>query len=147
MTATEPQGFLKDDANIERLCGLAGVSRAGSYRRRGPSPPSREQTDLRDLIQRIALMDRHYGYRRIAVELRRQGLIVNAKRVLRLMRVDNLSALPGRAPTRPGPFVGWLEIMRTPAAPPLACSPGFRHGRFPPSLGLSRRNPACAASR
>ena len=30
MTAAEPQGFLKDDANIERLCVLAGVSRAGS---------------------------------------------------------------------------------------------------------------------
>jgi hypothetical protein len=76
MTATEPQGFLKDDANIERLCGLAGVSRTGFCRRRRPSPPSREETDLRGLIQRIALTDRHYGYRRIAVELRRQGLIV-----------------------------------------------------------------------
>ena len=93
MTAAEPQGFLKDDANIERLCVLAGVSRAGFYRRRGPNPPAREETDLRDLIQRIALTDRHYGYRRIAVELRRQGLIVNAKRVLRLMGADNLLSL------------------------------------------------------
>jgi len=45
---------------------------------------------LRGLIQRVALAKRHYGYRRIAQELRRPGLIVNAKRVLRLMRGDNL---------------------------------------------------------
>jgi hypothetical protein len=31
MIAAEPQGFLKDDANVERLCGLAQVSRAGFY--------------------------------------------------------------------------------------------------------------------
>jgi putative transposase len=99
MIAAEPQGFLKDDANVQRLCGLAQVSRAGYYRRRGPRPPAREEADLRDLIQRIALADRHYrhyGYRRIAVELRRQGLIVNAKRVLRLMRADNLLSLRAR---------------------------------------------------
>jgi hypothetical protein len=35
MIAVEPQGFLKDDANVRRLCGLADVSRAGYYRRRG----------------------------------------------------------------------------------------------------------------
>jgi hypothetical protein len=39
---------------------------------------------LRDLIQRIALEDRHCGYRRVTHALRRQGLTVNAKRVLRL---------------------------------------------------------------
>ena len=60
---------------------------------------AREDADLRDLIQRAALTNRHYGYRRIAQELRRQGLIVNAKRVLRLMREDNLLAL------RAKPFV------------------------------------------
>ena len=106
MTAAESQGFLKDDANIERLCVLAGVSRAGFYRRRGPNPPAREATDLRDLIQRIALTDRHYGYRRIAVELRRQGVIVNVKRVLRLMRADNLLSL------RATPFIPRTTISR-----------------------------------
>jgi transposase InsO family protein len=93
MIAAEPQGFLKDDANIARLCALGGLSRAGYYRHFGPHPPKREDADLRDLIQRIALEDRHCGYRRIAQTLRRQGLIVNAKRVLRLMREDNLLAL------------------------------------------------------
>jgi putative transposase len=96
MIAAEPQGFLRDEANVERLCGLAQVSRAGFYRRGGPRPPAREEADLRDLIQRVALADRHYGYRRIAKELARQGLIVNAKRVLRLMRADNLLSLRAR---------------------------------------------------
>jgi putative transposase len=106
MIAAEPQGFLENDANVARLCGLAGVSRAGFYRRRAPNPPAREEADLRDLIQRIALKDRHYGYRRIAAELRRQGLIVNAKRVLRLMRADNLLSL------RAKPFIPRTTLGR-----------------------------------
>jgi transposase InsO family protein len=36
---------------------------------------------------------RSYGYRRIAAQLRRDGLVVNHKRVLRLMRQDNLLCL------------------------------------------------------
>lgn len=67
---------------MRRLCSLAGVSRVGFYRRRGPNPPAREETKLRDFIQRVALKDRHYRYRRLTAELQRQGLIVNAKRVL-----------------------------------------------------------------
>ncbi len=97
--ADEPQGFSLDDANIRRLCALAEVSRSGYYRRHGPHAPAGEDADLRDLIQRIALADRHYGCRRVARELRRQGLVVNHKRVARLMREDNLLAL------RAKPFV------------------------------------------
>ena len=96
MIAVESQGFSQDDANIQRLCTLGHVSRAGYYRHFGPHAPARDDADLRDLIQRIALDHRHYGYRRIAQELRRQGLIVNAKRVLRLTREDNLLALRAR---------------------------------------------------
>jgi transposase InsO family protein len=94
MTSHEPQGFLQDDANVHRLCALGGVSRAGYYRHFGPHPQRRDDADLRDLIQQIALCDRHCGYRRIAWKLKREhGLIVNAKRVLRLMREDNLLCL------------------------------------------------------
>ena len=62
MTADESQGFLEDDANIRRLCALGGVSRAGYYRHFAPHAPAREDADLRDLIQRVALADRHCGY-------------------------------------------------------------------------------------
>jgi len=94
MTSHEPQGFLEDDASVQRLCALGGVSRAGYYRHFGPHPCARDDADLRDLIQRIALADRHCGYRRITWKLKREhALIVNAKRVLRLMREDNLLCL------------------------------------------------------
>ena len=36
---------------------------------------------------------RHYGYRRITAELRHRGMLVNHKRVARLMREDNLIAV------------------------------------------------------
>jgi putative transposase len=85
--------------DIQRLCLLGGVSRAGYYRHFEASAPLRADTDLRDHIQRIGLQRRHYGYRRIAAQLRREGVPVNAKRVLRLMREDNLLCL------RHSPFV------------------------------------------
>jgi putative transposase len=46
--------------------------------------------DLRTRMQRIALRWPAYGYRRVHAELLRQGWTINHKRVLRLLRVDNL---------------------------------------------------------
>jgi putative transposase len=96
VTADEPQGFPSDDANVRRLCALSGVSRAGFYRHLEPKLSARDDAELRHLIQELAIADRHQGYRRISVRLRREGLIVNAKRVLRLMREDNLLSLRTR---------------------------------------------------
>ena len=81
---------------VERLCALAGVSRAGYYRHWQVSAPRQEEAGLRDAIQRVALGHRRYGYRRVAAQLRREGWVVNAKRVLRLMRADNLLCLRRR---------------------------------------------------
>jgi putative transposase len=92
MTAPLSQGTLA----VERMCALAGVSRAGYYRYWAASAPRQEETAVRDAIQRVALAHVHYGYRRIAAELRRAGLAVNHKRVLRLMRQDNLLCLKQR---------------------------------------------------
>jgi transposase InsO family protein len=78
------------------MCGLAEVSRAGYYRHWRASAPRLEETELRDVIQRLALAHRHYGYRRIAALLRREGWCVNHKRVLRLTREDNLLCLRRR---------------------------------------------------
>ena len=93
MTGQETQGAPQGAATIQRLCLLAGVSRAGYYRHFEASAPARADTDLRDAIQRISLAHRYYGYRRITAQLRREGQVVNAKRVLRLMREDNLLCL------------------------------------------------------
>ncbi|MGH6933719.1 MAG: IS3 family transposase [Dongiaceae bacterium] len=92
MTTPLPQGVL----TVERMCALAGVSRAGYYRHWQASLPRQEETGVRDAIQRLALAHQHYGYRRIAAQLRREGLAVNRKRVLRLMREDNLLCLRTR---------------------------------------------------
>jgi putative transposase len=53
--------------------------------------------ELRGQIQSIALEMRSYGYRPITEELHRRGVIVNHKRVLRLLRADNLLCLRQRA--------------------------------------------------
>jgi len=91
---TRPQGDGSADAfSVERLCDLARVSRAGFYRRWGETEPRREETALRDVIQRLVLANRFYGYRRILVELTREGWRVNHKRLLRMMREDNLLCL------------------------------------------------------
>ena len=85
-TASPSQG----DIGIERMCQLVGISRSGYYRRWQRSAPRQEETGLRDAIQRLALTHRHYGYRRIGALLRREGWQADHKRVLRLMREDNL---------------------------------------------------------
>lgn len=68
---------------------LGGVSRSGFYRLGEDCKPDPDM-DLRDAIQRIALEWPSYGRPRITRELRRRGWAVNAKRVYRLLREDNL---------------------------------------------------------
>jgi putative transposase len=54
--------------------------------------------EARAAIQEIVLEHRRrYGYRRVAAGLRQRGLVVNHKRVARLMREDNLLAIERRA--------------------------------------------------
>jgi len=84
--------------SVERMCFLAGVSRAGFYRRMAVREPVEEEMEVRSSMQRIVLEHRRrYGYRRVAAELRRQGMAVNHKRVSRLMREDNLLAVQPRS--------------------------------------------------
>jgi putative transposase len=77
---------------IAAACELARVSRAGFYRHWGEHEPLEAEMELRHRIQQIALEEgnRKYGYRRVSRQLRREGWLVNHKRVLRLMREDNL---------------------------------------------------------
>jgi putative transposase len=82
--------------SIEEVCAAAQVSRAGYYRYFDEHAPRQAETELRDRIQRVALENRFYGYRRVTAELRLQGVIVNHKRVLRVMRDDNLLSLRKR---------------------------------------------------
>lgn len=88
---------LQGKLSIERMCQLAGVSRAGFYRHLVEVEPDAEEMELRDAIQRIYLEHRrNYGYRRITIELRDRGMLVNRKRVARLMHEDNLIGVSRR---------------------------------------------------
>lgn len=79
--------------NIFEMCQLAGVSRASYYRGWQNQQPEEEEVALRDQLQRLALKYRYYGYRPLTKLLKREGWVVNHKRVLRIMRQDNLLSL------------------------------------------------------
>jgi putative transposase len=88
----ERQGGL----GIDRMCGLAGVSRAGYYRHWRACAPAREDLAARDAVQRLSLSHPFYGYRRVTALLRQAGWAVNHKRVQRLRQSDNLLCVTGR---------------------------------------------------
>jgi putative transposase len=104
---------------VERLCRLAQVSRAAYYRHWHERAPRVEETAVRDRVQRLCLNkeNRYYGYRRITVLLQREGWCVNHKRVLRIMRDDNLLCLrkpafrPGTTDSRHGWRI-WPNLAR-----------------------------------
>jgi transposase InsO family protein len=76
---------------------MTGLSRAGFYRSRTPRQASPVEMEVRDVMQKIAVESPAYGYRRITAELRHRGFAVNRKRVLRMMREDNLLCVRRRA--------------------------------------------------
>jgi transposase InsO family protein len=94
--------------DVQHLCKLAGLSRASYYRGFEVRAPREADVELTSHIQLLSLRYRFYGYRRIKIELGRAGVVVNVKRVQRLMREDSLTAM-----------------RRKPFAPPTSDS---RHG-------------------
>jgi transposase InsO family protein len=89
---------MQGNLSIGRMCQLAGVSRASFYRSLAVREPVEEDMAVRSEVQRIFVAHkRRYGYRRVCRELRRGGMLVNRKRVQRLMRQDNLLAVQPKA--------------------------------------------------
>jgi putative transposase len=85
---------LQGSLDLERMCQLAQVSRSGFYRYLRGGWPTEEEVSLRTAIQNVVWEHRwRYGYRRVTAELKQQGMIVNHKRVVRIMREDNLLTL------------------------------------------------------
>jgi putative transposase len=85
---------MQGNLSVERMCALSAVSRAGFYRSLQEREPDLEEMELRSAIQAIVIEHRlRYGYRRVCAELRHRGFVANHKRVIRLMRLDNLLAL------------------------------------------------------
>lgn len=58
------------------------------YRRKAPSPDT--GTNITDRIETICLEFHGYGYRRVTKQLQRDGKVINYKKVLRLMRENDL---------------------------------------------------------
>src|SRR5687768_18428885 len=80
------------------MCPLSQMSRDSFYRSLQEHLPVKEEMEVRSTIQQMVLAHRRrYGYRRVTAELRRRGMLVNHKRVSRLMREDNLLAVQPRA--------------------------------------------------
>jgi putative transposase len=79
--------------SVARMCEALALSRAEYYRWQAAHEMPNPYMELRDQLQQIALEMPAYGYRRMTHELHRRGLVVNHKRVLRLMREDNLLCL------------------------------------------------------
>jgi transposase InsO family protein len=76
------------------MCQLAGISRASYYRHLEVVAPDEAEMAVRVTVQEVVIVHhRRYGYRRVAVELHRRGMVINHKRVLRIMREDNLLAI------------------------------------------------------
>jgi transposase InsO family protein len=79
---------------VEQQCQVAEVSRAGFYRHLQQITPEQADLLLRARLQELAVAHhRLRGYRMLTALLRREGQLVNHKRVLRLMREDNLLSL------------------------------------------------------
>ena len=109
---------LQGKLSVERMCALAQVSRAGFL------PVASEEGNLRSRrLQSVqpsrkiaAEHHRHYGYRRITAELRHRGMVVNRKRVLRMMQEDNLLAIRTRKFVRTTdsrhPFEVYLNLAK-----------------------------------
>lgn len=83
-----------DSISIVQKAELLNIHRSGYYKwvKRPPPYPQlfHEEMILRDEIQKIVVEFPGYGYRRVTVELHNCGYQVNHKKVLRLMKEDNL---------------------------------------------------------
>ena len=69
-------------------CRLVGIGRA-SARYRGQ--PATDEAVLRGRLRELAAERPRFGYRRLHALLRREGIVVNHKRVARLYRVEELA--------------------------------------------------------
>lgn len=70
----------REGFEASHACQIARVSRAGFYRHYEQHEPRQADVALRDLIQKIALENRFYGYRRVTVELQHRGTEVKDRK-------------------------------------------------------------------
>ncbi len=81
-----------------RACSLVELSRSSLYYL--PLRRAEEEAALRARIKQLARNKRRYGYRRVWMTLRREGWVVNHKRVHRIWKELGLSLPRKRARKR-----------------------------------------------
>lgn len=95
-TAQEKRAYIRNHleefGSVRRGCEVTGLSVSGYYYRPKMDPAERERkdADLRDRIEKIQAEFPGYGYRRVKLHLGREGLVVNEKRIRRVMREHGL---------------------------------------------------------
>src|ERR1700734_255571 len=88
--------------SVSRQCGLLGIARSSFYYQ--PRPPSAEELDLLNRLDRIFTKHPVYGSRRLQVSLAREGISVGRRRIQALMRKLGLCAIrPKRDTSKPHP--------------------------------------------
>lgn len=88
--------------SMRRQCELLGLNRSSLYRE--CAAPDAEELALMRRLDELHLELPFYGSRRMAQELREAGLVVNRKRIQRLMRIMDLEAMvPKPSASRPAP--------------------------------------------
>jgi putative transposase len=78
------------EISVVNACSALKISRSNFYSQIGKDKQEDRDKHLRKEIQGIALEFPFYGYRRITKELHRRKITANHKRVLGIMREDNL---------------------------------------------------------
>lgn len=76
---------------IQRQCELLDVSRSSVYYK--PIAVENDDAEMMNVIRDIYVQHPYYGYRRIMVELRKQGYIINHKKVQNLMSLAGIKAI------------------------------------------------------
>jgi len=107
-----------------------GMARSSYYYqpKGGSAEKLKADADLRDRIEEIALRFPRYGYRRMTVQLQREGFPVNHKRVLRLMRESDLlvkSKRNGSPPPTPNTASGSTPTSTGRPGPPGSTRSGW----------------------
>ena len=106
-----------------RACTLVGADRAMiRYQSRRPA-----EADLRERLRTLASERRRFGYRRLHVLLRREGLVQNRKRTERLYREEGLSVRRRRGRKR---ATGTRAPLVLPTLPNTRWSIDFVHDQL-----------------
>ena len=91
-----------EELSVRQQCALLHLARSNLYYQ--PMEADAEDLALMRQIDKLYLEHPYYGSRRMQVVLRQQGLVINRKRVQRLMRLMGLEGMaPGPRTSRPHP--------------------------------------------